>query len=147
MKAPLTDKKNTQSFYTSRGNPLVLTEMSLVRCADIVYLTFPCRQYIYSIYIPHLFSCTSVQSNKPMILVLQDNPPRACGAFGVQGDGLHRQPQPPRDLPGARGGTHHHHAPTPRRPVNQPDLTIRDQISVAGQQVEKDVPWKICENS
>lgn len=76
--------------------------------------------------------------------VLQNYPSRARGSVSVQGDRMHRQPQPPCDLPGACGCTHYNHTPSSWRPVNQPDLTLRDQVSAACQQVKNKLWDVIC---
>lgn len=61
----------------------------------------------------------------------QNYPSGARGPVGLQGHRMHRQPQPPCDLPGACGCTYYNHTPSSWGPVNQPDLTLRDQVSAA----------------
>ncbi|TKC36784.1 hypothetical protein EI555_015207, partial [Monodon monoceros] len=42
---------------------------------------------------------------------------------------------PACELPGARGGPHHHLPPTPRRPADPLDFSLRDQVSAFGEEV------------
>lgn len=103
-------------------------------CVHAFVLTL-CKNRLWSLCQKHPWL-----SNKAYLslALLQDHPPRACGALSVQGDWLHWQPQQPCHLPGARGSAHHNHTPSPWRPVNQPDLTLRDQVSTSRQQVTQE---------